>query len=400
MTFLLIAFLLQAQIPLPGRTALENPSARNPVPRQLQKDYDKLWKRFLSGKEDARVLKDSEKLLKKNADAVAPLLLQSYVDIYAGRLANGERKLQSVLSRRPSEPTALFYLAEIAYAREDFLEATRFYTRLARADPSATGIDMKRQRALLLAMETLVQRARQASSENRLAEAEGLYRQALELAPQEPLLRKQLAEVLSLQGKTDEAERIANRALFSGEGEQVPRLARPPEPQWDDLTRWGTQIDHFRELRTSQAITREQFAALLARYFPHVTGVQRPREVMTDVEDSWAQSSIQTVVAAGILDPMPNHAFQPARTVSRGEFAEAMARLTRLLGLFPPETAPISPLDVVPGSTLYRELQPVLGFGLLSLDNAGNFNVSEPVGGEEAVSIAEKLLRLIDKSDA
>lgn len=400
MTFLLIAFLLQAQIPLPGRTDLENPSARNPVPRQLQKDYDKLWKRFLSGKEDARVLKDSEKLLKKNADAVAPLLLQSYVDIHAGRLADAERKLQGVLSRRPSEPIALFYLAEIAYAREDFLGATRFYTRLAHADPSATGVDMKRQRALLLAMETLVQGARQASSENRLADAERLYRQALELAPQEPLLRKQLAEVLSLQGKTDQAEQIANRALFSGEGEQAPRLARPPEPEWDDLTRWGTQIDHFRELRTSEAITREQFAALLARYFPQLTGVQRPSEVMTDVEDSWAQSSIQTVVAAGILDPMPNHAFQPARTVSRGEFAEAVARLTRLLGLFPQGAPPTSPLDVVPGSTLYRELQPVLGFELLSLDNAGNFNVSAPVGGEEAVNIAEKLLRLIDKSDA
>jgi tetratricopeptide (TPR) repeat protein len=400
MTFLLIVFLLQAQIPLPGRTALENPSVRNPVPRQLQKDYDKLWKRFLSGKEDARVLKDSEKLLKKNADAVAPLLLQSYVDIYAGRLADGERKLQSVLSRRPSEPIALFYLAEIAYAREDFVGATHFYTRLGRADPSGIGIDMKRQRALLLAMETLVQRARQASSENRLSEAERLYRQALELAPQEPLLRKQLAEVLSLQGKTDEAEQIANRALFSGEGEHAPRIARPPEPEWDDLTRWGTQIDHFHQLRASQAITREQLAALLARYFPQLTGVQRPHEVLTDVEDSWAQSSIQAVVAAGILDPMPTHAFQPTRTVSRGEFAEAVARLTRLLHLFPQETPPISPLDVVPGSTLYRELQPVLGFGLLSLDNAGNFDVSAPVGGEEAVNIAEKLLRLIDKSDA
>jgi tetratricopeptide (TPR) repeat protein len=400
MTFLLIAFLLQAQIALPGRTALENPAARNPVPKQLQKDYDKLWKRFLSGKEDAKVLKDSEKLLKKNAEAVAPLLLQSYMDIYGGRLPDAERKLHSVLSRQPSEPIALYYLAEIAYAREDFLEATRFYTRLRQAEPSATGIDMKRQRALLLAMEALVQSARQASSDDRLADAERLYRQALELAPQEPLLRKQLAEVLVLRGKTDEAEQIANRALFSGEGEQAPRLARPPEPEWDDLTRWGTQIDHFRELRTSPAITREQFAALLARYFPQLTGVQHPREVMTDVEDSWAQSSIQTVVAAGILDPMPNHAFQPARTVSRGEFAEAMARLTRLLGLFPEGVSPISPLDVVPGSTLYRELQPVLGLELLFLDNAGNFDVSAPVGGEEAVNTAEKLLRLIDKSGA
>jgi hypothetical protein len=41
-----------------------------------------------------------------------------------------------------------------------------------------------------------------------------------------------------------------------------------------------------------------------------------------------------------------------------------------------------------------------LGYGLLSLDNAGNFNVSGPVGGEEAVDIAEKLLRLIPQKPA
>jgi len=52
---------------------------------------------------------------------------------------------------------------------------------------------------------------------------------------------------------------------------------------------------------------------------------------------------------------------------------------------------------VVPESTLYRELQPVLRYDLLFLDNAGNFNIGEPVGGEEAVNTAEKLLRLIHK---
>ena len=76
------------------------------------------------------------------------------------------------------------------------------------------------------------------------------------------------------------------------------------------------------------------------------------------------------------------------------------ARLTRLLGVSPATAPPITPLDVVPDSTLYLELQPVLGYGLLLLDNAGNFNVGEPVGGEEAVNTAEKLLRLVHKKAA
>jgi hypothetical protein len=65
----------------------------------------------------------------------------------------------------------------------------------------------------------------------------------------------------------------------------------------------------------------------------------------------------------------------------------------------PAQTTPlIRPLDVVPGSTLYLELQPVLGYGLMTLDNAGNFNVRDAVRGEEAVNIAEKLHRLLQKN--
>jgi hypothetical protein len=101
------------------------------------------------------------------------------------------------------------------------------------------------------------------------------------------------------------------------------------------------------------------------------------------------------VVSVGLLDPTANHTFEPARTVSRSEFAQVVARLARMLGVSQAEGPPISAPDLVPGSPLYRELQLVLGYGLLSLDNAGNFNVSGPVGGEEAVNTAEKLLRLI-----
>jgi len=95
---------------------------------------------------------------------------------------------------------------------------------------------------------------------------------------------------------------------------------------------------------------------------------------------------------------MANHTFQPRRTVTRGEFAVAIARLTRMLGVSPATTPPVSPSDVVLGSTLYLELQPVLGYGLMTLDNAGNFNVRASLSGEEAVNTAEKLLLLLQKN--
>jgi thioredoxin-like negative regulator of GroEL len=397
MTFFLIAFLLQSQFVLPSRTALENPAARTPVPKQVQKDYDKQWKRFLTGKEDPKISKDLDKLLKKNADVMQLLIVQSYLDLYAGRQPDAERKFQIVVSRQPSNPIALYYLAEFAYSRGDFVKAAGFYARLKTADPAMAGVELKSQRALLLAMETFLQEARRATSENRLGDAERSYRQALQFAPGQPVLRQQLAEVLFLQGKDEEA-----RQLAPGKPEASTDTARAEvqgeQPALEDLGRWGSEIDHFREIRVSPAITRDQFAALLARYFPQIEDFRQAPQVLTDVQGSWAESAIQTVVAAGLLDPMPNHTFQPAKTVTRGEFARTVSRLTRLLRLSATDHAPISPLDVVPNSTLYRELQPVLSFSLLSLDNAGNFNVSAPVGGEEAVNTAEKLLRLIAKN--
>ena len=75
-----------------------------PFPSKLQKDYDKLWKRFLTGKEDAKVFSGLDKLLKQSPDAASVLVVQAYIDLYAGRFVDGERRLQTVLSRS-TQPT-------------------------------------------------------------------------------------------------------------------------------------------------------------------------------------------------------------------------------------------------------------------------------------------------------
>jgi len=294
---------------------------------------------------------------------------------------------------------AALYLGEFAYSRGDFLRAHDLYSRLRTPGPSVPGLDMKRQRSLLLAMEGLLQEARRAAAENRLADAERSYRRALQLAPREPSLHGQLAEVLKRAGKAQEAE-AELRLQTQYSGPTVTLVASDNElavAGLDDLGRWGSQIDRLREIRASRVITREQLAALLTRYFPQLTEFRQAPEIMTDLGGSWAEPAIKTVVSAGLLDTTASHTFQPSRTVTRGEFAIVLGRLTRVLGLPGTSDRLITPLDVVPDSTLHRELQPVLSYELLVLDNAGNLNIGAQVSGEEAVNTAEKLLHLIHK---
>lgn len=394
MNFLLISLLLQMQVSLPDRATVVNPVSTYSIPRQFQKDYDKIWNRFLSGKEDVKVSAGLDKLQKKSGELLPAVLLQSYLDLYAGRQSDAERRFRSVLEKSSTDPVALYYLGEIAYSRGDFINASTYYGRLKRTGARNASLEQKSQRALLLAMDELLQEAKQAIGDNRLADAEKLYRRALELAPTEPALRQQLADVLAHEGKREEAEAAQ---ADPRDRESLVAAAVNPESA-ADVGRWGSAIGHFHEIQETESLNREQLAALLMNYFPILGSFGTTQEVLADVEQSWAESAIQTVVRVGLLDSMANHTFQPARTVTRGEFAACLARLTRLLGVPAGSGAPIRPLDVVPDSTLYRELQPVLGYELMTLDNAGNFNVGASLRGAEAVITAEKLLRLLQKN--
>jgi len=388
MIVLLIPLLLQIQIALPQRSELVNPAAHSPVPKKLLKDYDKLWQRFVTATDDQKVFKELDKMSSKDADFVPALIVESYIDLYAGRRANAEEKFRTVLARHPDDPVALFYLAEFSYERNDFVKAAELYSRLlSGTNPFGPTVEMKSQRSFLLALDSLVQSARRAASENRPDEVAKLYNQALALAPEKTASRSQLAELFL--GKPDGGVRGASENGVAGSNTQETEKA--------ERERWGDQIERFREIRHSESLTREQLAALLASYFPEL-GKSGEGPVITDIEDSWAKTAILSVVKAELLDCMGNHAFQPSRTLTRSEFAGVISRLTRFLGLSPEMAAPIRPLDVVPDSALSAELQPVLSYRLMSLDNSGNFNVSANVSGEEAVNIAEKLLGLLQKN--
>lgn len=429
MKFALAAFLLLQSFVVPPRATLENPAAVTPVPQKLQKDYDKLWTRFLTAKtakDDSKVADDTTNLLKKNKDFPPLLLIQAYIGFYGGKPAEAEKQFNFVLTKDPANRIALFYLSEMSYARNDFAAAADLYTRLLAVDHSHPELDPKLQKSLLLAADNFLNDAARAEAAGRLADAEQIYRQALKRTPSEPVLhallggvlakekkwaealaefqrqvelagpsepsvdaQRHIVEALNGLGRTDEARALSERLNAPAVSDaDLARSAR----ELDDLGRWGADIARFRAIESALSITREQFAMLMVRYFPQISDLPRTAQIMTDVQESWASAEIQTVVALGILDPLANHTFQPARIVTRGEFAMAMSRLTRVVGATPSGAPPIPTTDLASSSALYQDVQLVLGYGMLSLDSAGKFGVDGPVTGKEAVSSAVQLM--------
>src|SRR5262245_54850872 len=100
LTTFIISLLFQTAA-LPPRSAAPNPVVSSPVQKKIQKDFEKLWQRFRVGKDDAKLVKDVDNLLKKNPNEVGVLILSSYLDIYNNRNAAGEAKLEKALGIAP-----------------------------------------------------------------------------------------------------------------------------------------------------------------------------------------------------------------------------------------------------------------------------------------------------------
>src|SRR2546427_577304 len=240
-TFLMVVLLLQSSLLLPPRSLAVNPAAVSPVPAKLQKDYDKLWSRFVSGQSDAQLTKEIANFTKKQKNFDPVLTIEAYIELYKGNDAAAARKFQQALALNSKNWIAAYYLAELAYTDQDYGRANTFYSLLLDLDKTRTDIEPKREKALLLATENLLRSASQAEADNRLSDAEQLYRQALNIAPKDPTLHSRFADLLTKAGKPNEAEgerRIAEEVI----PHRTAIVRSNPASKNDsleDLGRWG-----------------------------------------------------------------------------------------------------------------------------------------------------------------
>jgi tetratricopeptide (TPR) repeat protein len=402
MNGLVFAFLLQSLLLLPPRTAMENPATMTQVPSKIAKDYDKLWLRFVSGREDAKLRRDLDSFALKEKTFGPAVTLQGYLNLYNGDYAGAVQRFNQALTLDAKNSIAVYYLAEIAYIQQDYARAAALYTRLLSLDNRRSDIETKRQRALLLATDATLRSGARAEAEGRLVDAEQAYRQALIVLPDEPSLHQRLAELLVRENKSDQAavERRAAEQLMPSRGRGASIAAADPAntDTIDDLGRWGGELTRFHEIRSAPSLTREQMAVLLVRYFPQITEVRQNPQILTDIQSSWARSEIQIVAGVSLMIPLPNHTFGPSMNVTRGEFAATMSRLMRMVGVSAGTSQPISATDLDPASAIYPEVQMVLSSGVMTLSDSGSFSVSGQVSGSEAVNAAERVLRVFQQA--
>jgi hypothetical protein len=145
-------------------------------------------------------------------------------------------------------------------------------------------------------------------------------------------------------------------------------------------------------MQASNALTREEFAVLVMRYFPELIEFRQTPRPATDIKDSWAAAEIETLLGLGIADLRGEQAFQPAQPLTRGDLCHSLARLALIVGVFSWEVRPNTLPDVASDDPLLRDVQWALGSGLLVADKSGEFRAQGEVSGREAVNAVDRLV--------
>ncbi|PYQ55362.1 MAG: hypothetical protein DMF78_02295 [Acidobacteria bacterium] len=271
-------------------------------------------------------------------------------------------------------------------------------------------------------LERRVAAARAALAGGNTGAAIAEYRQALDAAPEVAEVRLALADLLVQDGQPAEAATILgahpqeDRQVLLRLGEVLAGLRDYPralevyrrmlalDPQDEDALRRSREArealellqmpEEYRRIPSSPTITRADLAALVMGKVP-LLGRLEPgtAKVAIDISGSWARDQIIRALALDILDVYPNHTFQPAAVVRRGDLAAAVSRVLDL-AKSPPATL-ANPRDMASNSFFRYPAARVVGAGLMDLTEDGNFEAWRPVTGQEAVDVMEGLVRLV-----
>jgi tetratricopeptide (TPR) repeat protein len=158
----------------------------------------------------------------------------------------------------------------------------------------------------------------------------------------------------------------------------------------------------YRDIEASPAITRAQLAALLGVRLDDLLRRARSGDpaVMTDVRGNWAAPWILAITRARVMEPFPNHTFQPGGTIRRVDLAQAVSRVLTLIGTEKPRLAvrwrdPRPRFaDVGPSHPNYPAAARAVSAGIMAPVEGESFQLTRPVTGAEAVDAVSKLAAL------
>lgn len=308
-------------------------------------------------------------------------------------------------------------------------DAVASYEDALRADPTLTELRGRIDALRFKALEDQVGVARKARDGGRFDEAVAAYQRAIAASPQSGFLYRELAAVEQSAGKPDDALAHVQQAatldpydarahvlageILEGQRQYAQAIAEYEaaaaiEPSGDITARieavraradLAALPPEYHAIATDPSITRAALAALVGvRFEDLLQRVQgHPAPVMTDSRGSWAAPWIVSVVRSGVMDPFPNHTFQPAALVRRGDLAVTLSRLLTMAAADKPnllarwrEGRPVLS-DLPPGHLMYPAAALTVEAGVLPSMEGSTFAPGRMVTGAEAIAALDRV---------
>ena len=302
------------------------------------------------------------------------------------------------------------------------------------ADPSLGALRTRIEVLRVRGLQDDVADARKATEAGRFDEAHRIYARAIAASPDSPFLYREAADVARRQGDFDDALRQAQKALeleptdvraqtligeiYEAQKETAKAVAayeaalalepnevltRKVELLRDELAVAAMPME-FHTIEASTMLSREQLAALVGVRLDSLfkRAPLRDAVVITDARGSWAVPWIMSVTRAGVMEVYPNHTFQPAAVVRRGDLADAASRVLSLIAIEKPALASSWKsgkrqfADVPPAHLSYPAASVSVEAGVMQPLSDGSFQLARPVTGAEAVAAVKKLEELAE----
>jgi tetratricopeptide (TPR) repeat protein len=314
--------------------------------------------RFAMAGNEAEAEKRIAELRQRSPELLVPtLLLESLLDIRAGRLDDALEALERVRERDPDNITARVYEAEIAIRQKQTRIAYDLYRQLPDVPHAA-----ERLRELEGALFNELYAAAQTAPD---AEAIRLLREALTFNAGAVEPRILLAQKLVAQRSFDEARRevepllntVADRAevqeilaeMDIGRGryqeaivrlDRLARRTRDPrfQQRLDEVkSEWSAanMPSHYRAALESSTLTRADLAVLLYWTVPSIRFAQNlgAPPIAVDLQDIAGREEMIRAIAIGLyeVDPVTRRV-SPYRGVTASRFATHLARVLTLRG--------------------------------------------------------------------
>jgi tetratricopeptide (TPR) repeat protein len=297
-------------------------------------------------------------------------------------------------------------------------------------DPSLADVQRRVEVLRFRSLQELIDAARQAASDGRVADARLAYDRALAGSPDSAFLHRELGLLERRAGNTDRALAELRRAVeldtsdaasFAAIGDVLD--ARGDLDGAEIAYRQSAAIDpgqgltakiadvskralearlppEFTAALTAPQITRGDLAALIGvRLAELVRRAPVSQVVMTDAQGHWASRWITDIASAGIIEPFENHTFQPGTRVRRGDLATVASRLVSMIAAADPAVrARVAQrpaiADMSPTHLQYDAVVTVVAAGVVPLAADGRFQVSNQVSGAEAADVVDRVRAL------